>query len=415
MKNYDVLVIGGGPAGMMAAGRAAELGARVLLSEKNGSLGKKLLLTGGGRCNVTNVEFDTDIFLNKFGDARKFLFSPMAQFGVQDTLNFFTKWGVPIKIEAENRAFPVSNNSQSVWNALGKYMERGSVDVRSSVEIVRLEARNGMIRGAHQKNGEIILADAYILATGGKSHPETGSTGDGFEWLKSIGHTVIDSRPALVPLRVKERWIGRMSGASFLDASLSVIREGKKKEFKRGKLLFTHFGLSGPLALNKSRRIGELLRQREVVLSIDLFPHLNYEELDGELLAILNTQKNKQIKNALSGFIAPICVDVFLELAGICIDRVSSTITRKERFEIVRVCKDLRLTVTGLLGEEKAIVTSGGIDLSEVDFRYMRSRLYSNLYVVGDILDIDRPSGGYSLQLCWTTGFVAGTAVHKRP
>ncbi len=415
MTKYDVVVIGGGPAGMMSAGRAAELGARVLLLEKNESLGKKLLLTGGGRCNVTNAEFDVDIFLGKFGDAKKFLFSPMAQFGVQDTLDFFEKWNVPIKVEAEKRVFPASDNAQSIWDALGRYMEKGRVDIVFHAEVMGLEAKNGVITGVRRKNGEVISADAYILATGGKSHPETGSTGDGFKWLRSIGHLVEMARPALVPLRVKEKWIGRMSGASFSEATLSVIREGKKKEPKKGKLLFTHFGLSGPLALNRSRRIGELLHEGEVPLSIDLFPHLNYEELDREFLAHLNEQKNKQMKNALSGFVPPICASTFLELAGIHPDKVSSTVTRKERAELVRICKDLRVSIIDLLGEERAIVTSGGVDLKEVDFKYMRSRLYPNLYIVGDVLDIDRPSGGYSLQLCWTTGFVAGTAISHGP
>lgn len=409
-NQYDVVVIGGGPSGMMSAGRAAELGARVLLLEKNNSLGKKLLLTGGGRCNVTNAEFNADIFLGKFGSAKKFLFSPLAQFGVQDTIDFFARWGVPTKVEAENRVFPVSDNSQSILNALIRYMEDGGVEVRSNSEVSGFTAKDGRVTGVVQRNGETISAGAYILAVGGKSHPETGSTGDGFVWLEKIGHTVHTSRPALVPLRAKERWARKMSGAGFAEAGLSIVRGGKKKETKRGKLLFTHFGLSGPLALNRSRRIGELLSGGEVEIAIDLFPGRNYEELDGELLAHLDEGKSKQIKNALGGFILPICIPVFLEVSGIDPERTASTLTRKERTALVRTLKDLRITITGLLSEEKAIVTSGGVELKEVDFRSMRSRLYPNLYFAGDILDIDRPSGGYSLQLCWTSGFVAGSA-----
>lgn len=413
MKLYDVIVIGGGPAGMMAAGRAAELGAHVLLLEKNASLGKKLLLTGGGRCNVTNAEFDVDIFLSKFGEAKKFLFSPLMQFGVQEVLDFFASWDVPTKIEAENRVFPMSNNSQSIWNALARYMQAGGVEILTEAEVVGFDAGEHHIKGLQCKNGEVISAESYILATGGKSHPETGSTGEGFSWLQAIGHTVFDSRPALVPLRAREGWVGEMSGASFSEVRLSLFREGKKKEGKNGKLLFTHFGLSGPLALNRSRRIGELLSEGPVTVSIDIFPGKNHVELNKELLEHLGEQKNKQMKNALGGFLPPVCIPVVLERAGIDADEVVSILTRRERTELVRILKDLRITIFGLLGTEKAIVTSGGISLKEVDMKYMRSRLYPNLYVVGDVLDIDRPSGGYSLQLCWTTGFVAGSAVVK--
>lgn len=410
MQRYDVVVIGGGPAGMMSAGRAAELGARVLLLEKNNTLGKKLLLTGGGRCNVTNAEFDADIFLGKFGSAKKFLFSPLAQFGVQDTIDFFAKMGVPTKIEAEKRVFPVSDTSQSILDALVRYMNEGGVTILSNKEVVGFGARDGRVREIRLEGEEKISADAFILATGGKSHPETGSTGEGFQWLKEIGHTVITSRPALVPLCAKEKWAREMSGASFPEVSLSLIQKGKKRERKVGKILFTHFGLSGPLALNRSRRIGELLREGEVVISIDLFPNRNYEELDRDILDHLDEQKSKYIRNALSGFLLPIVISPFLEISGIDPERVVSALTRKERANLVRTLKDLRITITGLLSEEKAIVTSGGVDLREVDCKHMRSRLYPNLYVVGDVLDVDRPSGGYSLQLCWTTGFVAGSA-----
>ena len=415
---YDVIVIGGGPAGMMAAGRAAECGARVVLLEKNLSLGAKLLITGGGRCNVTNAEFDRHIFLGEFKDAGKFLFSPFSKFGVQNTLDFFHEHGMPTKIEAEKRVFPLSDSAQSVWDALTQYMREGGVTVSAGAMVAGLEAADGNISGVRLKNGDIMRADAYILATGGTSHPETGSTGDGFRWLKKIGHAVVESRPSLVPLRVRERWISDVSGVSFQDAKLTVFQNqnGQEQEIKkvlpsrRGKVLFTHFGLSGPLVLNMSRDISEFLRYGEVIVSLDLMPDMNIGEIDKQVQALFAPNKNRQIKNSLGGLVAPLLVPVLLRLANIDPEKRVHSVGREERLALVRLLKDVRMTVTGLLGEDRAIVTSGGVALEEVDFKNMRSRLYPNLYLIGDILNIDRPSGGYSLQLCWTTGYVAGTA-----
>lgn len=419
---YDVTVIGGGPAGMMAAGRAAECGARVVLLEKNTSLGAKLLITGGGRSNVTNAEFDRNIFLGKFKDAAKFLFSPFSRFGVQDALDFFHAHGMPTKIEAEKRVFPASDSAQSVWDALVGYMRQGSVTVLSGMEVAGMEVEDGHISGIRLKNGDTLRAHSYILATGGQSHPETGSTGDGFRWLEKIGHRIVESRPSLVPLRVREEWVHSLSGVSFPEAKLTVFQNDKKQDEKsislprkafpsrQGKILFTHFGLSGPLVLNMSRDISEFLQYGEVTVSIDLFLHMNIGELDTEVQGLFAPNKNKQIKNSLDGFVAPLLVPVLLGLAGIDPEKPVHSVSREERLALVRLLKDLRMTVTGLLGEDKAIVTSGGVALEEVDFKNMRSRLYPNLYLVGDILNIDRPSGGYSLQLCWTTGYVAGIA-----
>lgn len=419
---YDVAVIGGGPAGMMAAGRAAQCGARVVLLEKNSSLGAKLLVTGGGRSNVTNAEFDQHVFLGKFGVAGKFLYSPLSRFGVRQTLDFFHTHGMPTKVEAEKRVFPVSDSAQSVWDALVRYMREGDVTVLSGMEVMGIETANGTVSGIRLKNGDTIQAHAYVLATGGKSRPETGSTGDGFRWLKNIGHTIVEPRPSLSPLRVRESWVRECSGVSFADAKLTVFQNDNKQDEKSaslprkafpsrsGKILFTHFGLSGPLVLNMSRDISEFLQYGEVIVSVDLFPHMNIGELDTEVQSLFAPNKNKRIKNSLEGLVAPMLVPVLLRLASIDPEKPVHSISREERLALVRLLKDLRMTVTGLLGEDKAIVTSGGVLLEEVDFKNMRSRLYPNLYFVGDILNIDRPSGGYSLQLCWTTGYVAGTA-----
>ena len=408
---YDVAVIGGGPAGMIAAGRAAAGGARVVLLEKNAALGAKLLITGGGRSNITNAEFDQHIFLAKFGESAKFLFSPFSRFGVQDTLDFFHAHGMPTKVEAEKRVFPASESSQSVWDALAGYMREGHVTIHTGSQVSGIEIADGLVNGVRLKDGDNIQARSFVLATGGKSHPETGSTGDGFRWLQAIGHTVIAPRPALVPLRVAEPWVALVAGVSFAEAKLTAFQNDRKIfPAQKGKMLFTHVGLSGPLVLNMSRSVAEFLQYGPVVISIDLFPQVNLGELDKQLQVLLDAVHKKQTKNALEGFVLPALVPVLLHLSDVDGERPAHSLTRDERSSLVRLLKDLRVTVTGLLGLDKAIITSGGVDLSEVDCKYMRSRLYPNLYLVGDILNIDRPSGGYSLQLCWTTGFVAGAS-----
>ncbi len=417
---YDVVVIGGGPAGMMAAGRAAQQGARVLLLEKNASLGAKLLITGGGRSNITNAEFDEHLFLAKFGSAAKFLFSPLSQFGVQDTLDFFHAQGMLTKIEAEKRVFPVSDQAQSVWDALARYMRAGQVEIRTGSAVAGIVVTDGRVAGVRLADGETLSAQAVILATGGKSHPETGSTGDGFRFLEAIGHTIAAPRPALVPLRVAEPWIQDWSGVSFLDVKLSVFPSGgsgtssKASLIGRGKLLCTHVGLSGPLVLNMSRGVSEYLPFGPVSIALDLYPDQHVSEVDMTLQTLFATQKNKQVKNSLDGWLPPRVVPTLLGLAQINPETPVHSVTRAERLALGQVTKRLPLTVTGLLGTDKAIVTSGGVILEEVDCKYLRSRLYPNLYLVGDILNIDRPSGGYSLQLCWTTGFVAGTAAAQK-
>lgn len=408
--NYDVIIIGGGPAGMMAAGRAAECGARVALLEKNASLGAKLLITGGGRSNVTNAEFDEHIFLAKFGVAGKFLYSPLSQFGVQDTLDFFHAHGMPTKVEAEKRVFPVSDSAQSVWDVLVGYMRQGNVTILTDMEVAGLEVHEGNIGGVRLKNSQMLQARSCVLATGGQSRPETGSTGDGFRFLEKIGHTIVEPRPALVPLRVRESWVAELSGVSFSDIKLTYFQKEKKIESRLGKVLFTHFGLSGPLVLNMSRNISEFLPYGEVEVSLDLIPAKNVGEIDHDIQALFETQKNKQVKNSLDGFLTPAMIPTLLKLALINPETPVHSVSRDERMKLARLVKDFRLTVTGLLDVDKAIVTSGGVTLEEVDFKYMRSRKFSNLYFVGDVLNIDRPSGGYSLQLCWTTGYVAGTS-----
>lgn len=408
---WDVAVIGGGPAGMMAAGRAAELGLKVILLEKNDELGKKLLITGGGRCNLTNAEFDTRNFIEKFKDSGKFLFSTFAQFNVKETLDFFHSRKMETKIEAENRVFPASDSARSVWDVLVRYMQDGKVTVRSNAPVAQLIGDKYILESLKLKNGERITARSFILATGGKSHPETGSTGDGFVWLKKIGHTVIKPSAALVPIAIEDEWVKQLSGLSLANVRIKVLLDDQKQETKTGKILFTHFGLSGPTILNMSKDIGELLKYGNVSISLDLFPRYDHGKLDLQIQKIFSEQSNKQLKNSLVPLLPSAIVPIVIKISGINPETFCHSVTRQERLKLGQTIKDLPMKVTGLLGTDKAIITSGGVALEEVDFKNMRSRLFPNLYLVGDILNIDRPSGGYSLQICWTTGFVAGTAV----
>lgn len=410
---WDVVVIGGGPAGMMAAGRAAELGARVVLLEKNKSLGKKLLITGGGRCNVTNGELDTRKLLSKFSDGGKFLFSPFSQWSVNETLDFFHRRNMPTKEEAEKRVFPLSNSSQSVWNVLVGYMKEHAVTVLTNTLVQGFRVADGRVEAVELRGGRTIRGTSFVLATGGISHPETGSTGDGYAWLKSLGHTVHEASAALVPIALKDGGIKKAAGATLTDAKITLFQNNVKQSQGRGKVLFTHVGLSGPGILNMSRDIGELLKYGEVEIEIDTVPGWGYEKVNSELQSTLKEHSNKKIRNALKDVVSAVLAPLVLERAGIDAETQCNAVTRGKRIALLKELKHLRFEVKSLLGLDKAVITAGGVDLREVDFRTMRSFKYPNLYLVGDILNINRPSGGYSLQLCWTTGFVAGSAAAR--
>lgn len=413
VKVYDIIVVGGGPAGMMAAGRAAELGARVALLEKNEKLGKKLLITGGGRCNITNAEFDVRKLVGKYGPKGKALFSSFSRFGVEDTLAFFNSRSLPTKVEAEKRAFPESNKAAHVWKVMVNYLQenkaQGSVEVvnNAAVKKVLFDGKSGLITGVVTK-GATYSAKSYVIATGGKSRPETGSTGEGFDWMRELGHAVEESDPALVPVKISEDWVKKLSGLSFANAKLTLFQDNKKQESRTGKMLFTHFGISGPLVLNMSKNIAELFKYAPVSLELDLYPDLDEVALDKKMLESLGSALNKKIKNNLGGIVPPKMIPALLALTGIHPDTEGNALTKEQRRKIVSLVKALPMSVAGFLGVEKAVVTSGGVSLKEIDFKTMQSKLYSNLYLAGDILNFDRPSGGFSLQICWTTGFLAG-------
>lgn len=409
---WDVVVVGGGPAGMMAAGRAAERGRRVLLVEKNPSLGKKLLITGGGRCNLTNRKPDTRALLARYKGAGKFLFSAFSQFGVEETLDFFKKRGVAVKEENEGRLFPVSDRAQSVWSALAAYMKEGGVRVRTNAAVagISTDSKTG-VAVIRLKGKEEVRAKSCIIATGGVSHPETGSTGDGFLWLRKLGHTIIDNGAALVPVALTDGWAKKLGGVTLNDIKLTVFQNGQKQGSQKGKILFTHFGISGPTVLNMSREISEVAPYGSVIIELDLFPALDHGALKQEFQSLLTEQSNKKIKNLFGKLVPTSLAPALLELAGIDGETPAHSVRREERIKLIALAKAIPLHVKGLLGADKAVVSSGGVPLQEVDCRTMQSRLAPNFFLAGDVLDIDRPSGGYSLQLCWTTGFVAGNNV----
>jgi predicted Rossmann fold flavoprotein len=408
-KIWDVVVIGGGPAGMMAAGRAAEKGANVVLLEKNTSLGKKLLITGGGRCNVTNAEMDNKKLLAKFKDGGKFFSSPFSQWSVRETLDFFHARNMQTKEEVGLRVFPLSSKSQSVWDALVGYIKQYNVTVISNTRVTRLHADADKVAGAEMRDGKMVRGKSFILATGGTSHPETGSTGDGYTWLRELGHTIIDASAALVPVALKEP-VKDAAGVSMQNAKITLYQNDVKQASGKGKILFTHVGLSGPGILNMSREIGELLKYGEVVIELDLLPDMGYEKVNTALQEALKTNSNKKIRNSLKGIVPPALVGAILAKADINGEIFCNGVTRDARMRLMKTLKHCRFEVKDLLGMDKAVITAGGVTLTEVDFKTMSSLRYPNLYLVGDILDVDRPSGGYSLQLCWTTGFVAGNA-----
>ncbi len=411
---YDVAIIGGGPAGLMAAGVAAERGQKVVLLEKNEILGKKLLISGGGRCNITNVNPDHRDFVSKYGKKGNFLFSPFSVFGVPETVNFFKDLGVEIKVENNFRAFPTTDKSEDVLNALVKYAKCGGVEFRIGSEVSKVKKLKGKVVSVILSSKEEIKAKSFVIASGGKSHPETGSTGDGFLWLKDLGHNVIDSNPALVPIKIKDNWISSLAGISVDKAGISVWTPGKtdgswsKVLSKNGRFLFTHVGLSGPTVLNMSKSIGEFLEYSPVMMAIDFYPGVGLDKMHELVLKTFEANLNKKVKNLVFPEIPAKVYEIMLKQLEIDGDWMVNELLREMRFALVEKFKRFEMTVESLLGVDKAIVTSGGLDLKEVDFKTMRSKILDNLYFAGDIIDFDRKSGGLSLQLCWMIGYVAG-------
>jgi predicted Rossmann fold flavoprotein len=403
-KTYDTIVIGGGPAGMMAAGRAGERGQSVLLLEKNSKLGKKLLISGGGRCNLTNNK-DNQSLVRSYKGNPKALNSLFARFNVEDTLNFFKSRGLDTKEEEYGRMFPITDKAESVWEVLKTYVEDSNVEILYDSSVIGI-SKNDMI--TVQTNVESYQCKSCIVAVGGLSRPETGSTGDGYIWLEQLGHTIIDNRLALVPLATQEEWPHTISGVSLDHIRLSIWQNRKKISSYNGKILFTHFGVSGPTILNMSSEIGGLLQNDKVSIEIDLRPDLDYAELKEAFNTLLQKESNKSIKNSLPKLIQSSISKVLLEIVNIEPSTPNHSIKKEDRKALMKLIKSLPLSIKGLMGADKAVVSAGGIRLEDINITTMESNITKGIYIVGDLLNVDRPSGGYSLQLCWSTGYVAG-------
>jgi len=407
-KIWDVVIIGGGASGMMASAVASSLGKSVLLIDKNKNLGEKLKITGGGRCNITNNEPDIHKFLKIYGEGAPFLYSPFSIFGVKDTFKYFESRGLPLVTQARNRVFPVTEKAVDVYNILYKELIKNNVAIKTNCTANGFIHKENKIINVNTNQGQF-YAKSFILATGGMSHPETGSTGDGFKWLKDLGHTVKDPSPDIVPLAVSDAWVKTLAGVSFSFMKITFFLEGQKQFSKTGKILFTHFGLSGPLILNSSRKVSDLLQSGKVEARIDAFPDTNEGKLEESIIKIFDVNKNKILRTVFKD-IAPDGTAKAIEMIDKTIDfdmKVHS-VTKEDRKKIVKLLKSLPVTVTNLMGYERSVVADGGVLLSEIDMKTMRSKLFPNLFVTGDLLHLNRNSGGYSLQICWTTGYIAG-------
>ncbi len=410
--HYDVIVIGGGPSGMMAAGRAAEKGKRVLLVEKNKQLGKKLDVTGGGRCNILNAEEDVRKLASAYGDAAKYLHSAFAQFAMLEARKFFEDRGVPIVVEARKRAFPQSQKATDITETMRKYVLSNGVTLRTGVRVKGfIMGEEGKIAGITTTK-ESFSGDAFILATGGSSRPETGATSEGVSWLTEYGHTVHAPNPNIVPLEVEDAWVRALSGTtlSFMKITFGTnLSKAQGKFSKVGKVLFTHFGLSGPLILNSTFEVKKLLEKGPVETAIDMYPDTDIGTLRRRVLEVFNTHKNKELRTVLKEFVPHGMADA---VAAQFDDTLQHTrvhsIEKEVRLALVDRLKAMPLTIKGTMGLDRAVISDGGVDMAEVDTKAMRSKKVPNLYLTGDVLHINRPSGGFSLQLCWTTGFVAG-------
>lgn len=405
---YDLIVIGGGPAGMMAAGRAGECGARVLLLEKNAKLGTKLGTTGKGRCNITNAEFDDRKLIAKYGRNGRFLFSALNKFGVQDMLDFLAQRGVPTKIERGNRVFPKSDKSADVIGALTKYLKESKVTIQTNASVKSIEHTDKQIHQIILSDGQKLRANNYAICSGGKGHPLTGSSGDAYAWLKKMGHKITELAPAIVPIILREKWIKELEGLSLKNVTISLYQKGKKIKSSFGEAIFTDNGLSGPIIIDMSKIVGQHLKKGKVELKIDFKPALDFPTLDKRLQRDFAQFNHKLFRNSLSALLPKKLIPVMIKLSQIDPEKKVNAISQEGRKKLVHLIKDFTLQVKGLAGFNRAIVTSGGVDLKQVDPKTMKSKIIDNLYLAGEILDLDGPTGGYNLQMCWTTGYCLG-------
>lgn len=415
---WDVVVIGAGAAGLLAAIRAAELGRRTLLLEKNKKPGVKILMSGGTRCNITHATDNRGI-VEAFGPAGKFLHSPLAALSVEETIALFGSEGVAIKVEETGKVFPVSNKAADVLEALLRRLYRSGATLALAEPVTRVAAtRSGAWTLTTPQR--TIAAQRIILTSGGKSYPGSGTTGDGYSFCAQLGHTIVAPRPALTPIRVAVPWVAGLRGVTIPDASLRVLdADGKPAPgfpaSRRGSLLFAHFGLSGPAALDVSRVISGHSRPDLLRLQVDLLPAIAEAELDKFLRAESLASGKKQLAVVLATRLPRRLCDALLVFAGMPIDRRAASLSKNDRTKLVAAMKQLTLPVAGTLGFEKAEVTAGGVALDEVDSRSMRSKLVPELFIAGELLDLDGPIGGYNFQAAFSTGWLAGTRAAETP
>lgn len=405
-----VVVVGGGPAGMTAAIAAAENGHDVLLLEQNEKLGKKLYITGKGRCNITNACETEELFLNVTKNA-KFLYSAFYTYDNSRVMQFFEENGLALKTERGNRVFPVSDHSSDVIATLQKVLKEKGVKTCLNTKVVKILTDKEMVCGVCLENGDEIKLDALVIATGGFSYQSTGSTGDGYRFAKELGHNVTELSPALVPFCTKEDYVKELQGLSLKNVTVSVYRKNKKVYEDFGEMLFTHFGVSGPLILSASSRIPGDIANEELFMEIDLKPALTKEQLDKRILRDFEESQNKQFKNAIPKLLPLKMIPVVIELSGIQPEKKVNEITKEERERLVMTIKHFPVTITGLRDFNEAIITRGGVSVKEINPSTMESKKIRHLYFAGEVMDVDAVTGGFNLQIAWSSGYLAGTSI----
>lgn len=402
-----VIVIGGGAAGIMAAGRAAELGADVILLEKMPQVGIKISISGKGRCNLTSGE-EMDKFIEAFGSTGKFLTNVFAKFFSSDLIDFFESIGIKTMLERGMRIFPLSGSAKDVVKALVTNLNKQGVNIIANTTVKGILTQDKKAIGVDTDKG-IFYGDAVILATGGASYPQTGSTGDGYDMARKLGHTIIPIRPALVPLEVKENYVKELQGLALNNVTAAVYIDGKKIAEAFGEMLFTHFGISGPIILTLSKIIVDSLAKGRVEISIDLKPALSKEKLDNRFLREIKEHSNKNLDNMLKNLLPNRMIPVFTKIVGIPHDKKAHQITQKQRMDLILLLKDMRLSIAKPRPLKEAIVTAGGISTKEIDPKTMESKIMKGLYICGEVIDVDAKTGGYNLQAAFSTGWMAGT------
>lgn len=406
MYVYDVVVVGAGPAGIMAAIRAGQLKKRVVLVEKNDCIGRKILLTGKGRCNLTNTA-PLDIFIENFGKQGAFLRSAFSAFSSQDLMDFFESHGLPLKTERQGRVFPVTDKAESVVEVLQRCLLENKVKILYNSRVLGIKKKDGFLQ-LSLEDGSFVDGKKVILAAGGASYKATGSSGEGFDIARKLGHTVAPLLPALVPLKTAETWVKRVQGLSLKNIRLTFSYDKKKICSEIGELIFTHFGVSGPLVLDLSGEVAALMKDyKKMALFIDLKPALTLEQLDKRLLREFETKPNMHLKNLLKELLPHNLIPVFLELAGINPSKTTNQITKTERQTATRLLKTLPLTITGSLNIEEAMVIAGGVSMREINPRTLESKIVPGLYFAGEIIEGCAKSGGYNLQQAFSTGYLA--------